>query len=123
VWPGIPPLLFPRDPLTGNTGGLASLDWTATSRLLGVPHGAAMFDVRGVHATAIGRRWGLPLRWRGAWGIAPDSSITALSADELGLVTAWVRNYGGPEATGFVRVPPDDPMTVYLAAEYRPLKR
>jgi hypothetical protein len=30
-----------------------------------------------------------------------------------------VRRYGGPEGTGFVRVP-DDPMVVYLAAEYRP---
>jgi hypothetical protein len=120
VWPGMPPLLFPRDPVTGQTGGLASLNWNATSRLLGVPHEAAMFDQRGVRATDAGRRWGLPARWRGAWGIAPNASIVALSADELDLVPAWVRNYGGPEGTGFVRVPADNPMTVYLAAEYRP---
>ncbi len=120
VWPGIPPLLFPRDPKTGDAGGLASLNWAATTRLLGVPHEAAMFDQRGVRATDAGTRWGLPRRWRGAWGIAPDPSITPLGADELGTVTSWVRSYGGPEGTGFVRVPPDDPMTVFLAAEYRP---
>jgi hypothetical protein len=79
-----------------------------------------MFDMRGVRATEDGKRWGLPNRWRSNWGIAPDSSITVLGRDEFGLVTSWVRRYGGPEGTGFVRVPADDPMVVYLAAEYRP---
>jgi eukaryotic-like serine/threonine-protein kinase len=120
VWPGVPPLLFVRDPQTGNVAGLAALKWAAPTRLLGVEHEAAMFDVRGVRATADGRKWGLPNRWRSSWGIAIDSSITVLGRDELGLTTSWVRRYGGPEGTGFVRVPADDPMTVYLAAEYRP---
>jgi hypothetical protein len=84
-----------------------------------VEHEAAMFDVRGVRATDEGKKWGLPSRWRSAWGIAPDSSITVLGRDELGLTTSWVKRYGGPEGTGFVRVPADDPMVVYLAAEYR----
>jgi eukaryotic-like serine/threonine-protein kinase len=120
VWPGVPPLLFVKDPQTGNAGGLVALKWAAPTRLLGVPHDAAMFDMRGVRATEDGKRWGLPNRWRSNWGIAPDSSITVLGRDEFGLVTSWVRRYGGPEGTGFVRVPADDPMVVYLAAEYRP---
>jgi eukaryotic-like serine/threonine-protein kinase len=120
VWPGVPPLLFVRDPQTGNVGGLAALKWAAPTRLLGVEHEAAMFDVRGVRATAQGKKWGLPNRWRSNWGITPDSSITVLGRDELGLTTSWVRRYGGAEGTGFVRVPADDPMVVYLAAEYRP---
>jgi len=120
VWPGVPPLLFVKDPQTGNAGGLAALKWAAPTRLLGVQHDAAMFDMRGVRATEHGKRWGLPNRWRSNWGIAPDSSITVLGRDEFGLVTSWVRRYGGPEGTGFVRVPADDPMVVYLAAEYRP---
>jgi hypothetical protein len=39
--------------------------------------------------------------------------------DEWGLASAWVKRYGGPEGTGFVRVPAGDPFAVYLAAEYR----
>lgn len=120
VWPGVPPLLFPRDPATGDAGGLAALDWSAPSRLLGVPHQAAMFDMRGVRATEEGARWGLPRRWRTGWGIAPDASITVLGRDEYGLASAWVKRFGGANGTGFVRVPGDDPFVVYLAAEYRP---
>lgn len=121
VWPGVPPLLFPKDPKTGDIpGGLASLRWANPTKLLGVPHDAAMFDQRGVRATDAGKRWGLPARWRTGWGIDPDRSITVLGLDEFGLASAWYRRYGGPEGTGFVRVPSDDPMTVYLAAEYRP---
>ena len=125
VWPGIPPLLFPRDPLTGQAGGLDKLNWTAATRLLGVPHDAAMFDQRGVRATTEGTRWGLPMRWRGAWGIDPDPGITVLGHDEYGLAVSWVKRYGGPEGTGFVRVPADDMLAMYLAAEYapRPTKR
>jgi hypothetical protein len=122
VWPGIPPALFPRDPKTGNAGGLDALRWDHATKLLGVPHDEAMFDQRGVRATAAGKQRGLPNRWRTGWGIAPDKSITVLGLDEFGLAAAWVRRYGGPEGTGFVRVPADDPMTVYLAAEYRPGK-
>lgn len=118
VWPGMPPLLWPRDPATGNAGGLDALRWGATTALLGVPHEAAMFDQRGVRATAEGRRWGLPRRWRTGWGIAIDPSITVLGLDELGLASSWTKRYGGPPGTGFVRVP-DDPMAAYLAAEHR----
>jgi eukaryotic-like serine/threonine-protein kinase len=120
VWPGIPPLLFPRDSATGiPKGGLLALNWTAPTKLLGVDHGEAMFDLRGVRATDAGLRWGLPQRWRTGWGIAIDPSITVLGRDEWGLAGAWVKRYGGGPGTGFVRIPADTPMTVYLAAEYR----
>jgi hypothetical protein len=120
VWPGVPPLLFVRDSATGSPGGLDRLNWAGASRLLGVAHDDAMFDLRGVRATEEGKRWGLPARWRGAWGIAPAPSITVLGRDEFGLAVSWVRRYAGAPGTGFVRVPADDPMAVYLAAEYRP---
>jgi outer membrane protein assembly factor BamB len=124
VWPGIPPLLFPRDPKTGDVpGGLASLKWGNATRLLGVPHDASMFDAHGVKVTDAGKTWGLQPRWRTGWGIDPDKSITVLGLDEYGLAASWVRRYGGPEGTGFVRVPPDEMMTMFLAAEYRPENR
>jgi outer membrane protein assembly factor BamB len=122
VWPGIPPALFPRDPKTGSPGGLNALKWGNATKLLDVPHEAAMFDQRGTRVTAAGKRWGLQPRWRAGWGIDPDRSVTVLGIDEFGLASAWVRRYSGPEGTGFVRVPADDPMTVFLAAEYRPGK-
>ena len=122
VWPGIPPVLFPRDPKTGSPGGLDALKWGNATKLLGVPHEAAMFDPHGTRVTPSGTQWGLPSRWRAAWGIDPDKSITVLGLDEYGLATAWTKRYGGPEGTGFVRVPAEDPMTVYLAAEYRPTR-
>jgi hypothetical protein len=31
-----------------------------------------------------------------------------------------VKNYGGAAGTGLVRVPADDPVKLYFAAEYRP---
>jgi hypothetical protein len=42
-----------------------------------------------------------------------------LGTDEWGLAAAWYKSYGGPEGTGFFRVPDDD-LSIYLAAEYRP---
>jgi hypothetical protein len=42
-----------------------------------------------------------------------------LGYDASGLASAWVKRYGGPEGTGFVHVPADDPRALYLAAEYR----
>ena len=55
-------------------------------------------------------------------GEKQGGTITVLGLDDYGLAASWVRRYGGPEGTGFVRVPPDDMMTMFLAAEYRPGK-
>lgn len=38
----------------------------------------------------------------------------------MGLASSWVKNYGGPEGTGFVRVDAADLLGMYIAAEYRP---
>jgi outer membrane protein assembly factor BamB len=120
VWCGLPPLLWPADLATGERPGLIGISWNAPAELLGVPHDRAIFDARGVRATDDGQRWGLPARWRASWGVAPSGVTRVLGLDEWGLASAWVRNYGGPEGTGFVRVPDESPLAVYLAAEYRP---
>jgi hypothetical protein len=115
VWTGLPPRIFP---LTMPPGQLR-LDWAKPTALTGVPHDSALFDQHGVRATAEGARWGLPPRWHAAWSVAPAGVTRVLGTDDIGLAAAWVRRFGGVEGTGFVRVPGDDPLAVYLASEFR----
>jgi len=117
VWTGKPPLIFPMDPATGSAPPLSSMNWSAPNELLGVPHDAAIFDMRGARATPLGSRIGLPLRWRDSWSIAPAGVTTVLGVDEWGLAAAWIKRYGRKPGTGFVRVPGDDAMVIYEAAE------
>jgi len=115
VWPGVPPGIVPATMPPGKL----QLDWTTPAALTGVPHDSALFDQHGVRATAGGERWGLPARWRAAWSVAPAGVTSVLGVDDAGLAAAWTRRFGGPEGTGFVRIPGGDPFAVYLAAEYR----
>jgi outer membrane protein assembly factor BamB len=117
VWPGKPPLIFQMDLETGNYPPMSQMNWSAPNELLGVPHDAALFDMRGARATAAGTRIGLPARWRDSWSVAPSGVTTVLGLDEWGLAAAWIKRYSGPPGTGFVRVPGDDPMVIYEAAE------
>ncbi|MFL5616421.1 MAG: PQQ-binding-like beta-propeller repeat protein [Gemmatimonadaceae bacterium] len=117
VWPGKPPLIFPMDLATGNYPSLSQMSWSAPGELLGVPHDAAIFDVRGARATPAGVRLGLPPRWRDSWSVSPGGVTTVLGLDEWGLAAAWIKRYSGGPGTGFVRVPGDDPMVIYEAAE------
>jgi outer membrane protein assembly factor BamB len=120
VWVGVPPLLWQPDFANRRPLQLKDLDWARPGDLLGVPHDAAIFDQRGVHATPDGLQWGLPERWRDGWGIAPAGVTEVLGLDEWGLASSWVRSYGGPRGTGFVRAPEGDLLALYLVAEYRP---
>ncbi|HXY31569.1 MAG TPA: PQQ-binding-like beta-propeller repeat protein [Gemmatimonadaceae bacterium] len=116
IWPGVPPGIFPAVMPPGEL----RLDWGAAHALTGVPHDSALFDSHGVHATAEGTRCGLSERWRDAWSVAPGGVTSVLGVDDGGLAAAWVRGFGGPAGTGFVRVPNDDLLAIYLAAECRP---
>ncbi|HEY7234060.1 MAG TPA: PQQ-binding-like beta-propeller repeat protein [Gemmatimonadaceae bacterium] len=117
VWPGKPPLIFQMDIATGQYPPLSAMNWSAPNELLGVPHDAAIFDVRGARATPAGTRLGLPARWRDNWSVAPRGVTTVLGIDEWGLAAAWIKRYSGGPGTGFIRVPGDDPMIIYEAAE------
>jgi outer membrane protein assembly factor BamB len=117
VWPGKPPLMLPINLATGDYPPLSQMSWSAPNELLSVPHDAAIFDMRGARATVAGTRLGLPARWRDSWSVAPAGVTTVLGLDEWGLAAAWIKRYGGPPGTGFVRVPGDDPMVLYEAAE------
>jgi outer membrane protein assembly factor BamB len=115
VWIGPPPGIFPLQ----TPAGQLRLDWSTAAALTAVPQDSALFDRHGVRVTMRGTRWGLPPRWRDAWSVAPGGVTQTLGVDDTGLAAAWVKNFGGAEGTGFVRVPGDDPLAVYLAAEFR----
>jgi hypothetical protein len=117
VWAGKPPLIFPMDLGTASFPAMSSMNWSAPNELLGVAHDAAIFDMRGARATPVGLRIGLPARWRDSWSVAPSGVTTVLGLDEWGLAAAWIKRYGGRPGTGFIRVPGDDPMVIYEAAE------
>lgn len=122
VWLGTPPLLWSVD-TTGKFPGLNGFKWNAPSELLGLDAAAAIFDERSVRSTDDGLRWGFPRSWRASWGIAPAGVTTVLGKDSWCLAAGWVKSYGGSPGTGFVRVPGDDLLSIYIAAEYRPTTR
>ena len=121
VWTGIPPMLWSVDS-AGKFPGLGQYKWDGPSDLLGVAHAAAIFDARGVRATEEGLRWGQPRTWRSSWGVVEAGVTQTLGLDDWGFAAAWVKSYGGPDGTGFVRVAGDDFLAIYLAAEYRPAR-
>ena len=129
VWPGIPPLVWPRDPKTGEGTEYSGIDRAGASRLLGVDHARANFDNYGARATEAGLRWGLSGWWDGNWSVDPAAVSEVLARDDNGLANSWVKSYGGPPGTGFVRVyggnwsaggPTASFSAVQSVAEYRP---
>jgi len=129
VWPGIPPLIWPRDPATGDSPEYIRIDRSGAARLLGVDHARSNFDNYGAVATDAGLRWGLSGWWDSNWGVDPAGVTETLAMDDNGLASSWVRSYGGAPGTGFVRVyggnwsaggPTASFAAVQAVAEYRP---
>ncbi len=121
VWPGTPPLLWPRELATGELS-LLGLDRAGPARLLGVKHEGGNFDNVGTsEVTAAGRRWGLEPWWMSSWAADPASVSQVLALDETGLASAWLESFGGRPGAGFVRLPGTaSPATILRAAEYFP---
>ena len=131
VWPGIPPLIWPRDPASGESPEYIHIDRAGTARLLGVDHARSNFDNYGAVVTGSGLRWGLSGWWDSNWGVDPAGVTETLALDDNGLASSWVRSYGGPPGTGFVRVyggnwaaggPTASFAAVQAVAEYRPVR-
>jgi outer membrane protein assembly factor BamB len=101
VWLGLPPDCFERDPQTGEP---VRYDPSRTKRLLEVDHSVGSFDWMGATATPDGRRWGLPEWGLTGFGVPRGDVSTVLAVDEFGLATAWVKSFGGPPGSGFVRL-------------------
>ena len=57
------------------------------------------------NVTYLSKRWGLSQGWVGAFPADAEAVSTVLAIDEYGLAQAWVKLYGGPEGSGFVRLP------------------
>ncbi|HEY7575301.1 MAG TPA: PQQ-binding-like beta-propeller repeat protein, partial [Thermoanaerobaculia bacterium] len=101
VWLGLPPDCFERDPKTNQA---IRYDPSRTTRLLGVRHELGKFDWMGATATADGRRWGMPEWYVASFAVPPGDVTTVLALDEWGLASAWVKSFGGPSGSGFVRL-------------------
>ncbi|MGH7535596.1 MAG: hypothetical protein ACREMG_08420 [Gemmatimonadales bacterium] len=132
VWPGIPPMLWPRDPRTGEFADYSGIDRAAPPRLLGVDHARGNFDGFGAMVTPEGTRWGLTGWWEANWSVDPKGVTEALAVDDNGIASSWVKNYGGPPGTGFVRIygagwnggsPNVNFAMVQAVAEYLPVRR
>ncbi|HEX8138857.1 MAG TPA: PQQ-binding-like beta-propeller repeat protein [Pyrinomonadaceae bacterium] len=104
VWVGMPPMLWAADLQTGQRD-IKKIEREEVERLLGVGHKRGNFDANTARATAEGARWGLTGWWLSNWSADPGALITVLAEDEQGLAAAWVRSFGGPEGTGFIRLP------------------
>jgi hypothetical protein len=103
VWLGTPPLLWPQPDSGRRT--LKGVDRGATARLLGVRHERGNFDLIGVSkVTSQAKHLGLPDWWLDNWGANPEDVTHVLAEDEWGLAAAWVKRFGGPSGSGFVRL-------------------
>ena len=103
VWIGTPPLLWLRPDSGGRT--LKGVDRAAPARLLGVRHERGNFDLIGVaKVTPQAKQLGLPDWWLDNWGANPEDVTLVLAEDEWGLAAAWVKRYGGPSGSGFIRL-------------------
>ncbi len=100
VWLGLPIDIIERDA----AGKAVRLDPSRTGRLLGVDHTVGRSDAMGARATAEGRRWGLPEWSIGGFAVPPGDATTVLALDEWRLASAWVKSFGGPPGSGFVRL-------------------
>jgi hypothetical protein len=128
VWLVTPPLVWPKDVHSGDVA-YDQVNRPAPQRLLGVDHARSNFDTYGCRVTDAGRRWGLSGSWDASWSVDTSAVSEVLGLDERGLAGAWVRRYGGPEGTGFVRItgsganggPMPNYAEIQAVAEYRPV--
>lgn len=121
---GVPPLLAPLD-----AQGLKDFRWDAGKTLLGVSHREGNFDAIGVsRVTPAGKRLGLPEWWLTSWSASAKDVTTVLAYDEYGQAAAWIKHFGGPPGTGYIRIPagentparPAPLLAIQTAAELRP---
>ena len=101
VWLGQPIGIADYD----SAGTMVAYNPERTGTVLGASFASLEFDEFNAHPTPEGKRWGLAEAVRGATPVAPGGSIRALTLDELGNATAWVRQYRADRpGSGFVQL-------------------
>lgn len=104
VWPGVPPLIWPRDTLHDGVSLLA-VNRKLTQDLLGVSHQGGNFDARPVaNVTPSGKAWGLSGWFTANWAADPASVSEVLALDDQGHAVAWTERYGNAGGM-FLRIP------------------
>jgi eukaryotic-like serine/threonine-protein kinase len=98
VWLGAPPLIAPV-----GIQGLKDLKRDASWALLGVSFSRGNFDPLAVTPNDAGRRAGLAAWYLDSWAANREDVTTVLATDEQGQAAAWVKSFGGPAGSGFVR--------------------
>jgi outer membrane protein assembly factor BamB len=108
VWIGNMPQLALVLKKEGETEKVASAA-KETMAALGVDqsfvYGAAFYyDSYIAHSTEAGKKRGLPGWFSSGYGVDPKLVTTVLALDEHGRAPTWIKNYGGPEGTGLIRI-------------------
>jgi outer membrane protein assembly factor BamB len=127
VWIGTPPLIWEKNLQTGERA-YNTINREAAGKLLGIDYKISNFDPFYCRATDDGKKWGIGGWWTCNWSIDPKAAATVLMSNELGLASAWIKNYGGAGGTGFIRFPvnedgsgkPLNLIEIKTVAEYLP---
>jgi len=109
------------------TDKLTGIDFRIPSKVFGVDYKGGLTDaLKGWYyskTTEEGNKWGLTGWWVGIASVDTNQVNEVLAIDEMGRVSEWVKNYGGPEGTGLVQLWVDrsvlpDLTGIKRAAEY-----
>lgn len=109
-----------------DTGDGIPMEYSGAAEILGVTHEGATWDTNSdVIITEAGKKWGLTENeiWPSVRAVDKSLVDIVLAEDSEGQAACWVKTFGGPEGTGFVRVwdrggAPEDLSWVKAVAEY-----
>jgi hypothetical protein len=101
VWLGQPIGVAAYD----TAGNVTAYNPDRTATLLGASMASLEFDEFNAHPTPLGTAWGIGAAVRGATPIKAGGSIHALTLDDLGATSCWVREYRADRpGSGFVQL-------------------
>ena len=97
------PLAYKLNPQNGE---LEDIDYKLAEKVLGINF-IDPRDSRGYYPSNVtkdGQKWGLHGFWTGSgFVIDKDQATEVLATNEFGMATAWNKNYGGPNGTGWLQ--------------------